>query len=183
MNVTDLKTGTVYKEGNDPVVVVKYEHTKTARGGATVKVKVRNLITGQVLTKGYSHTARVEDADISRKKMQYLYKDNDFIFMDPNSFSQVSIPLDIIGDSEKFMSEGENVMIMYFEDKPVSIELPNTIVFEIKYTEPGFKGNTVTSTFKDATLSNGTNVKVPMFIKIGDKVKIDTRTGTYVSKA
>ena len=103
--------------------------------------------------------------------------------MDPTSFTQISIPQSVVGESEKYMSEGEFVMVMHFEGNPVSIELPNNIVFEIKYTEPGFKGNTVTSTFKSATLSNGTNVKVPMFIKIGDKVKIDTRTGTYVSKA
>lgn len=184
MNATDLKTGTIYKDGNEPVVVVKYDHTKTARGGATVKVKVRSLVSGKVLTRSYAHTARVEAADVSRKKMQYLYKDdNEFIFMDPNAFTQVTISKNVVDDSAKYISEGELVMVLYFEGKPVSIELPNNVVFKIKYTEPGYKGNTVTSTFKDATLSNGTHVKVPMFIKIGDKIKVDTRNGTYVSKA
>lgn len=184
MDATALKTGTIYKEDDAPFLVVKYEHVKTARGGATVKVKVRNLITGQVLQKSYSHTSRVEDADVATRKSQYLYKDgNEYMFMDPITFSQFGITEDIVRDASKFITEGENVLVKFFEDAPISIDLPNSMVFEVTYTEPGYKGNTVTNTFKDATISTGAVVKVPTFIKIGDRVKIDTRSGTYISKA
>jgi len=183
MIATELKTGTVYKENGAPMLVVKYEHKKTARSGATIKVKLKNLIDGSVLTKSYIGTAKVENADVIRKSVQYLYKDSDFVFMDPESYDQFTISPDVIGESEKFLKEGEKVQVLYFEDKPVSVDLPLTSVFEIKYTEPGYKGNTATNVLKDAELENGTIVKVPIFIKIGDKIKVNTRTGTYVSKA
>lgn len=181
---TDLKTGRIFKEGGYPYLVVKYEHTKTARAGATVKVRAKNLVTGSVIEKGYLGSAKVEEADIIRKNAQYLYKDNTgYVFMDPGTYEQLSISPDIIGDSARFLVEGENVIVMYFEGRPVSVDLPITMVFEVKYTEPGYKGNTVSNVLKEATLDNGAKAKVPTFIKIGDKVKIDTRTGEYVSKA
>ncbi len=181
---TDLKTGKIFKEGEFPYLVVKYEHTKTARSGATVKVKARNLVTGAVLEKGYLGSAKVEEADISRKNAQYLYKENNkYVFMDPDTYEQVAIPEDVIGESSRFLMEGENVIVMYFEDRPVSVDLPISLVFEVTYTEPGFKGNTVSNVLKEATLNNGATVRVPTFVKIGDMVKIDTRNGDYVSKA
>ncbi|MBP7927741.1 elongation factor P [Patescibacteria group bacterium] len=183
MQATDLKTGVVYKEDGQPLLVVKYEHTKTARGGATVKVKTRNLLTGQFLEKGYKSASRLEDADVYRKNVQYLYFDGNYVFMDPNTYEQFSMPEDLLGDNSKFLLEGELIQVMYFEGNPVSIELPNSMSFEISETVPGFKGNTVSTVLKEATLSNGTVVKVPTFIKIGDRVKIDTRTGEYLSKA
>ena len=184
MLATDLKTSVIYKENGAPFIVIKYEHVKTARSGATVKVKVRNLLTSQVLLKSYVGTAKVEDADVRRKNLQYLYSDGtDFIFMDTNTYEQTTMLKDIVGDNEKFLKEGDTVQVMYFEDNPVSIQLPNTVVFEISYTEPGFKGNTVNNSYKDATIENGTVIKVPPFIKIGDKVKINTETQEYVSKA
>ena len=184
MLATDLKTGTIYKENNSPFYVIKYEHVKSARSGATVKVKIRNLITNQVFQKSYSGTTKVEDADVRRQNVQYLYNDGDlYYFMDPDSYEQFSILEQKIQDEVKFLKEGEKVQMMYFEDEPVSIQLPATVTFEISYTEPGFKGNTVTNAYKDATLENGTIVKVPPFIKIGDTVKINTETQEYVSKA
>ncbi len=184
MIATELKTGIVFKEDKVPFQVVKYSHIKSARGGANVKVKAKNLITGAVLEKSYLATAKVEDADVSRGNVQYLYNDgNNFFFMKPDTFEQFQINKEIVGDAADFMLEGERVSIMYFEDKPVSVDLPKTVVFEIEYTEPGHKGNTVNNTFKDAKLTNGTKIKVPMFIKIGDKVKINTENKEYVSKA
>ena len=181
---TDLKTGKIFKDNGYPYLVVKYEHTKTARSGATVKVKAKNLVTGSVLEKGYLGSAKVEEADIRRKDAQYLYKDStNFVFMDPDTYEQISISSEVVGDQARFLVEGENVIIMYFKDGPVSIDLPITMVFEVTYTEPGFKGNTVSNVLKEATLNNGAVVRVPTFIKIGDKVKIDTRSGEYVSKA
>jgi elongation factor P len=103
--------------------------------------------------------------------------------MDPETYEQIPMSADVVGESSKFLKEGEKVQVMYFEDSPVSIQLPNSMIFEITYTEPGFKGNTVSNAYKDATIENGTVVKVPPFIKIGDKVKINTETEEYVSKA
>ena len=183
MLATSLKTGTIFKEDNTPWLVDKYEHTKTGRGGATVKVIARNLITNQVLEKRYKATSKVEDADTLRKNAQYLYQDNGYYFMDPTSFEQFSIKKEVIGDSVKFLQEGETVQLLFFEGKPVSLELPKTMIFEIESTPPGFKGNTVSNVFKDATLTNGTVIKVPSFAKKGDKIKINTTSGEYVSKA
>jgi len=184
MLATSLKTGVIYKENGAPFSVVKYEHVKSARSGATVKVKVRNLLTGQVLLKSYVGTAKVEDADVRRQNVQYLYNDGvNFVFMDPTTYEQIPMSSDIVDDNAKFLKEGELVQVMYFEDSPVSIQLPASVIFEITYTEPGFKGNTVTNAYKDATIENGTVIKVPPFIKIGDKVKINTETQEYVSKA
>ena len=183
MLATDLKTGTIFKESGTPFLVLKYTHTKVARGGATVKVKARNLITNSVLEKGYKATEKVEDADVIKKNTQYLYKENGYVFMDPNTYEQFTIPQNTIGESAKFLSEGQTVQVQYFEGQPISVDLPITMVFKVTYTEPGYKGNTVSNVYKDATLENNTNVKVPSFIKIGDKVKINTSTGDYASKA
>lgn len=183
MIATDLKTGTIFKEGDTPFLVVKYTHTKVARGGATVKVKAKDLLSGNVYEKGYNASEKVEDADVFRKNAQYIYEEsNGYVFMDPDTYEQFTITSDGVGDNSKFLNEGQTVQVMYFEGRPISIELPITMVFEVKYTEPGFKGNTVSNVMKDATLDNGAEVKVPSFIKIGDKVKIDTRSGEYVSK-
>ncbi len=183
MLASDLKTGTIYKEDGKPWVVTRYSHVKSARGSATVKVKAKNLLTGQVLEKGYPSTQPVENADVGRKNVQYIYQSNGFVFMDPDSYEQFTLPEDIIGESARFLVEGTLVQLMSFEGNPVSVELPNSMIFEVTYTEPGFKGNTVSNVYKDATLNNNAVVKVPSFIKIGDNVKIDTRTGDYVSKA
>lgn len=184
MLASDLKTGTIFKENGNPYLVVKYTHTKVARGGATVKVKAKDLLTGNVYEKGYNASEKIEDADVARKNAQYIYEGaNGYVFMDPESYEQFTITYDGVGDSSKFLKEGETVQVMYFEGNPVSIDLPISMTFEVTYTEPGHKGNTVSTVYKDATVDNGAEVKVPSFIKIGDKVKIDTRTGEYVSKA
>lgn len=184
MIVTSLKTGTVFQEDGQPFLVLKYEHIKVSRGSANVKVKARNLITGQVLEKGFIASAKIDEADIYRKNAQYLYNDGTaYVFMDPDTFEQVSISADTLGDSARFLLEGQKVQILYFDGNPISVDLPITMVFEITETVPGYKGNTVTNVLKEATIQNGTVVKVPPFIKVGDKVKIDTRTGDYSSKA
>jgi elongation factor P len=183
LNAGDLKTGVVYKDNNTPYKVEKYEHTKTARGGATIRVRVRNLLDGSLSEKSYAASDSFKEADIYKKSLQYLYHDSFYVFMDPTTYEQVELSEDVVSDNKYFLKENDNFVIMYFEDNPVSIEVPITMNFEVTYTEPGFKGNTVTNTFKDATLSNGLNVKVPTFIKIGDIIKIDTRTAEYISRA
>lgn len=183
LSASELKTGVVFKDGNTPYKVEKYEHSKTARSGATIRLRVRSLLDGSVAEKVYSSVDMVQEADIFRKTLQYLYKDSFYVFMDPSTYDQEELSEEIIGDNKFYLKEGEKYIIMYFEDAPVSVEVPNSMVFEVEYTEPGFKGNTVTNTLKDAKLTNGLEVKVPTFIKIGDKIKVDTRTGEYMSRA
>lgn len=183
MLATDLKTGTIYKGDNQPWQVEQYHHQKAARSGVTVKVRVRNLISGEVRQKSYSGEERVENAHVQRKNVQYLYKSNGHIFMDPKTYDQFTIPEKVIGEKAKYLKEGETFQVLYFEDEPVSVEFPNNLVFEVTYTVPGHKGNTVSNVYKDAEVSGGFTVKVPSFISKGDKVKVDTRTNEYVSKA
>ena len=183
MIATELKTGKIFKDNDDPFVVIKYFHIKSARGGASVKVKAKNLLTGAGLEKSYLGTAKIEEASVRRKSVQYLYKDTGYVFMNPDTYEQFIIPKSVLGDKALFLSEGENVQVMYFEEKPVSVDLPNSMIFEVTYTEPGYKGNTVSNVFKDATITTGAQIKVPTFVKIGDKVKVDTRTREYISKA
>ncbi len=182
MLATDLKTGTIFKQDGMPYLVIKYTHTKVARGGATVKVKAKNLKTGMLLDKNYKAADRLEDADVSTKNAQYLYSTNGYVFMDPVTFEQFTIQKDTIGEEARFLEEGQTVQVMYFEDEPISVRLPLKMTFTVTYTEPGYKGNTVSNVLKPATLSNGVEVKVPPFIKVGDTVIINTETGEYVSK-
>lgn len=183
LSASELKTGVVFKDNNIPYKVEKYEHSKTARSGATIRLRVRSLLDGNIAEKVYSSVDNVQEADIFKKSLQYLYKDSFYVFMDPVTYEQVELSEDVVGDNKFYLKDGEKFTVMYFEDNPVSIEVPNSMVFEVEYTEPGFKGNTVTNTLKDASLVNGMTVKVPTFIKIGDKIKVDTRSGEYMSRA
>lgn len=183
MEASDLKTGTVFQENETPYKVEKYNHIKVARGSATIKIKARNLITGNITRKSYQSTDRVEEANVQKRNANLLYKKSgNYVFMDPNSYEQVSIPKKVIGEAAKFIGEDTEVRIQYFEGNPVSVELPKTVTFEIEYTEPAQRGNTVSNAFKDAKLSNGTKVKVPLFVEIGDKIKVNTDSGEYVSR-
>jgi len=184
LNVTELRNGTIFEENGQPWQVVKYEHVKVSRGSANVKVKARNLVTGQVIGKSYINGAKVNRADVQTKNAQYLYEDNNgYIFMDPETYEQITVSGKTIGERKKFLIEGQKVVVQYYNGKPMNINLPISMDFEVTYTEPGFKGNTVNNVYKDAKIETGAAVKVPAFIKIGDKIKVDTRSGEYVSKA
>lgn len=184
MLASDLKTGRIFKENGFPYLVVRYEHMKTARGGATTRVKAKNLINGNVIEYSRGSTEKVEEADVVKKSASYLFKEaNNYVFMDPETYEQIYIAEDVVVDQAPFFVEGEKVQVMYFEGTPVSVELPNNLTYEVTYTEPSAKGNTVTNAFKNATISNGLSIKVPLFIKIGDIIKVDTRNHEYVSKA
>lgn len=184
LNVTELRNGTVFKENSDPYLVLRYELIKLARQGAYIKVKAKNLLTGAVIERSWHSNLTVEEADVYRRNAQFLYKDGSgYVFMDPKTYDQQTIPEDLIGDSAKFLKEGETVQVLFYEDRPIAVELPLNIVSEVTYTEPGFKGNTVTNSYKPATIETGAQVKVPMFINIGDKIRVDTRSGEYVERA
>lgn len=183
LNVNDLRGGTFFKEGKDILQVITYEHIKTGRGSGNIKLKVRNLRSASVTEKSFITGARVEEASVVKKKAQYLYKEgNIYNFMDPVSFEQFTISESVLGDTAKYLKEGLDVILIVSEEEALAIELPLSLTYTIAETGPGEKGNTVSNVFKEATLDNGLVVKVPMFMDVGEKVKIDTRNGQYVER-
>ncbi len=183
LNVTELRNGAFFKEGVNILQVLTYEHNKTGRGSGTIRLKVRNLKTGSVVEKSFITGARVDEASVEKKKTQYLYRDGDsFNFMDPISFEQFSLSGPVLGEQAKFLKDGLEVILIVGEGEALGLELPLSLVYEIIETGPGERGNSVSNVFKDATLDNGLIVKVPMFMKIGEKVKVDTRNGQYIER-
>ncbi len=183
LNANELRSGAVFTEDGQILQVLTYEHIKMGRGSGNIKVKVRNLRSGSVTEKSFITGARVEEANVEKKKAQYLYRDGDqFHFMDPASFEQFALSGSVVGDQGKYLQDGMEIILMVSDEEALGLELPNNIIYTISETGPGEKGNTVSNVFKEASLDNGMIVKVPMFMKVGDKVKIDTRTGQYVER-
>lgn len=183
LNINGLRNGAVYKEDNQIYQVLSFEHTKMGRGSGNVKLKVRNLKSGAVLERSFITGARVDEADVENKKAQHLYKDESgYYFMDPVSFEQFSLSSEVVGGQGRFLKDGLEVILIVSEGQALGLILPNSLIYEITETGPGERGNTVSNVYKSATLDNGLEVKVPMFAKIGDKIKVDTRTGEYVER-
>ncbi len=183
LNINDLRNGAVFKEDNNLYLVLNFEHIKMGRGSGTVKLKVKNLKTGSQTEKSFITGARVEEADVEKKKAQFLYGDDDNLnFMDPGTYEQFALPKEVAGDHAKFLQDGLEVVLIVAEGEALGMELPNSIIYKIKETGPGEKGNTVSNVYKEAVMDNDLMVRVPMFMKDGDKVKVDTRTGEYVER-
>lgn len=198
ISVTDLRAGAVFVDNNQLFKVLKYEHTKLGRGTATIKVKVKNLKTGSITEKSFISGARVEEASLTKKQTQYLYSETgswkleagnqnvklkNYVFMDPVTFEQFAISEEKISEEAKFLQEGMMVSMLFYGDEPLSLELPVKMDFKVIQADPGVKGNSATNIYKDAVLKNGLKIKVPLFVKEGDMVKVDTRTGEYVERA
>lgn len=180
--VTDLRSGATFEEDGQIFQVLSYEHIKMGRGSANIKVKVKNLRSGATTEKSFISGAKVDNIILIKKNLQFLYKDSDNAhFMDTLSFDQISIPLRLIGE-HKFLKEGDSFSVSYLRDEPFSLSLPPKMEFTVTETGPSLKGNSATNVFKDAVLENNLKVKVPPFIKIGDRVRIDTRTSEYSEK-
>ena len=183
LNVTELRNGKYFKEGVETFQVLTYEHVKMGRGSGTIKVKVKNLKTGATYEKSFITGARVDEAGIEKKKAQFLYRDGESLnFMDPGSFEQFGLPLSLAGESAKYLKDGMEVTLVVSGEEALGLELPINLIYEITETGPGERGNTVSNVYKEATLDNGLVVKVPMFIGIGEKVKVDTRSGQYLER-
>lgn len=182
-NVNEIRNGAFIKEGKDVFSVVTYEHIKTGRGSGNIKLKVKNLRTGAVVEKSYITGAKVDEAQVEKKKTQYLYREGDsFNFMDPVSFEQFQVSASVLADQAKYLKDGLDVLLIVSEGKVLGMELPLSLVYEIAETGPEEKGNTVSNVYKEATLDNGLVVKVPMFMSAGEKVKVDTRSGDYIER-
>ena len=183
ISVTKLRSGTTFEEGGKPYRVLKYEHTHLSRGSGTIKIKARNLKDGSVVNLSFKSGAMIEDIEVIRKKMQFLYPDGeDLVFMDPVSFEQVNLAKKIVGEQEKFLVEGEEVQVLFWDEKILDLDLPPNLVYRVAETDPGVKGNSATNVYKPAKLANGLMVKVPLFVQVGESVKVDTRTGEYVER-
>jgi len=180
----DIRNGLTIIFNNEIYTIVEFQHVKPGKGAAFVRTKLRNIISGGVVEKTFRPTEKFPQARIERIDMQYLYSDGDlFNFMDTNTFEQIALNSDEIGDSLKFVKENEMCKICSHNGKVFAVEPPLFVELEITETEPGVKGDTATGATKPATVETGAIVYVPLFVNQGDKIKIDTRTGDYLSRA
>lgn len=180
---TDLKKGTVIQIDGQPFRVTDYSQKVMGRGGSIVNVKLKNLVTGAVIPKTYKGADKIEPAEVSTKKVQYLYADADnFHFMDPESFEQFQLPLADMDDAGDYLREGDEVSLQFFGSRVINVELPKNLFLTVTYAEDVVKGDTTSSVLKDATLETGKVIKVPAFIKVGDVIKVDTRDGSYLER-
>lgn len=183
LGITDLKTGVIFVYKNDPYQVMSHEHSKVGRGGAVLRVKLRNLRTGAALDETFKGNDHFPEAQLERRKAQYLYTDGqNFAFMDQESFEQFELAKSVIGDQANYLAEGAEADVMIFEGQPMAITLPIKVTLTVADTVPGFKGDTAARSYKPATLETGAVVNVPFHVKTGDKLVIDTRTGDYVER-
>lgn len=179
---TDLKKGVIIQVDGQPYRVIEYSQKVMGRGGSIVNVKIKNLITGALLPKTYKGQEKIEAAEVSNQTVQYLYADDDLHFMDPKTFEQFDVSMDVAEDVPKYIKEGGEVQLQFFDGKVINVELPVSVPLEITYTENVVKGDTTSSVLKDATTDTGVTVKVPAFIKVGDTIKVDTRDGSYIER-
>ena len=180
----DFKNGLTLEIDGQVMQIVEFQHVKPGKGAAFVRTKMRNVINGGVVETTFRPTEKFPQARIERQKEQYLYNDGDlYYFMDPSTYDQIMINKDVIGDAMKFVKENEEVTVLSYNGNVFSIEPPLFVELEVTETEPGFAGNTAQGATKPATVETGATIQVPLFVNIGDKVKIDTRTSEYLSRA
>lgn len=184
LNIGEIKTGKNIILNGEPYAVLYHEHSKTGRAGAVLRTKIKNLSTGAVLEKTFRGADKVSEADISKSKAQYLYKDaNGYAFMDNKTYDQFALSEKVLGDAFNYLIEGTEVTVLNFNDNPINIELPVKIKLKVAEAPPGIKGDTASSGGKTVILETGFKVNTPLFIKAGDEIVVNTQTGEYVSRA
>ena len=180
----DFRNGLTFEFEGNVFQVVEFQHVKPGKGAAFVRTKLKNVITGSMVERTFNPTEKVEKAMIERKDMEYLYEDSGlYYFMDMETYEQIPLSQDQLGDSLKFVKENMTVTILSYKGNVFAVEPPNFVELEVVATEPGVKGNTASNVTKPATVETGAVINVPMFINEGDKIKIDTRTAEYLSRA
>jgi elongation factor P len=183
-SINDLKTGTTFELDGNPYLVLEYQHSKMGRGGAVLRTKIRNLVTGAVLSRTFQGSDKFNEVRIERRKVQYLYHDaGRYYFMDQTDFTQFDMSAEDLGTAKNYLKDGEVVQFQYYESTPINIDLPVKMVFEVTEAVKGLKGDTVSASTKSVKIETGLSVNVPLFVKQGDKIRIDTRTGEYVERA
>lgn len=182
--INDLKTGTTFEVEGSPFVVLDYQHSKQGRSGAVMRTKIRNLLTGAVLQKTFSGNEKFVEVQIERRKVQYLYRDGaSYYFMDVNDYSQFDLNSEDLGNNVNYLKDGENVQFQFYNDKPINLDLPPKLDFEVTEASEGLKGDTASGATKAVIIETGLSVNVPLFIKQGDKIRISTADGSYVERA
>lgn len=178
--VNEFKNGTFFKDNGEPYEVIKYEHMKVGRGNASIKLKARSLKNGRVIDKTFPSGSKVEEADMNRKKVQFLYADPMAgYFMDMSTYEQINVDLKYLEGKVKFLKDGEEVFLLEFEGEVIGVIIPLTVILKVTEAGPSEKGDSTSSVTKPAILETGAVVQVPMFIKDGDFIKVDTRSGSY----
>lgn len=184
ISVNDFRTGLTIEVDGQIYTVVEFMHVKPGKGAAFVRSKLKNLRTGYMVEKTFNAGEKVALARVETKEMMFLYKsDEDYVFMDNNTYEQLTLNEKTIGDGVKFLKENMNVMVQMYNGEAIGVTLPTTVELAVVHTEPGFKGDTATGGSKPATLETGVVVNVPLFIEEGDILQIDTRTGEYLRRA
>ena len=183
IDVNKLKEGVTFVEEGQPYRVVKYSFSKMGRGKANIKVRVRNLFTGAVIMKSYLSGNVVEEIELEKKHLQYLYRDDDKLYlMDQISFEQTEVNKEIVGSDIDYLVEGEKVWVLYWGDKILGVELPASVILEVVDSGVSEKGNSVSNVLKPVKLNSGLTVNAPLFIREGDKLKVNTQTGEYIGR-
>jgi elongation factor P len=179
----DLKNGLVLNLDGQLWSVVSFQHVKPGKGGAFVRTRLKNVLSGKVVDRTFNAGVKVDTATVDRREMTFLYQDGaDYVFMDPDTFDQFSVPSDTVGDAAKYMLENQSVTVAQHEGAPLYVELPASVELVIQQTDPGLQGDRSTGGTKPATLETGAEIQVPLFVSTGDKVKVDTRDGRYLGR-
>ena len=180
----DFRNGMTFEEDGNVMQVIEFQHVKPGKGAAFVRAKVRNVISGSVIEKSYNPSSKFESAFIERKDMDFTYADGDlYFFMDNETFEQVPVNSSELGDNFKFVKENMTCKVLSYKGKVFGVEPPNFVELEIVETDPGFKGDTATNATKPAKLETGAEIRIPLFIDVGEVIRIDTRTGEYMERA
>jgi elongation factor P len=183
-STADFKKSLKIEIDGVPYIIVDFLHVKPGKGGAFVRTKIKNLITGKVLDQTFRSGERVKRPDLVEREMQFLYREGDsFTMMDNENYEQIALTAEQLGDSLLFLIENLNVKVLFFNQQPVAVELPTFVELTVAQTEPGLKGDTASGGNKPATLESGAVIQVPLFINEGERVKVDTRTGSYIERA
>lgn len=183
-STAEFRKGLKIEIDGKPLLIVDFQHVKPGKGGAFVRTKLKNLETGQVLEQTFRSGAKVGKPDLEEKHVQYLYQEGDkYVFMDNATYDQVYVNSDYLADAIPFLHSNIEVSLLFFNGRPIGVELPTSVQLAVTHTEPGLKGDTATGATKPATLETGHVVQVPLFIEEGETLKIDTRTGEYMERA
>jgi len=182
-STADIKNGVVLNIDGQLWSVIEFQHVKPGKGGAFVRTKLKNVVTGKVVDRTYNAGTKIDIENVDRRDFTYLYNDGDgFVFMDASDYDQLTVPATVVGDAANFMLENQAVTIALNNGNPLYIDLPASVVLEITYTEPGLQGDRSTGGTKSATVETGYEIQVPLFLETGTKVKVDTRTGDYLGR-
>jgi elongation factor P len=182
-DTSDFRNGLIIRFKNDLYTITEFQHVKPGKGGAFVRTTLKNLRTGKVLDNTFRAGEGVEIVRVERRKYQFLYREGEFLIcMDNDNYEQINIPIELFGDGSKYLKEGEEIDILFNGSEIINVEIPIFVTLKVTHTEPGFRGNTATGAMKSADLETGAVINVPLFIDIGDVLKVDTRTGGYVER-